>query len=155
MRPSGIEQVQLSRRWRVSRLRALCGRQALGEGLDFFQGGLRSSAISAARTAGGGRSSVLVRLSSRSQKMSRLTLSRAVRLVVGEALEALGLLATVEFAGPVARHEVVEVGALQWALLAGEVLVGAQVVDPQLAGPGLLGASRRRKKRTLAFTPWA
>ncbi len=38
----------------------------------------------------------------------------------------------------VAGDEVVEVGALEGVFLEREVLVGAQVVDPELAGPRFL-----------------
>ena len=61
-------------------------------------------------------------------------------LVVGVPLEALGLLALVAVLGAVAGHEVVEIGSGERVLLEGEVLLGTQVVDPQLLGPGLLGA---------------
>ena len=42
-------------------------------------------------------------------------------------------------AGPVAGHKVVEVGPGERVLLEGEVPVGAQVVHPQVPGPGPLG----------------
>lgn len=51
--------------------------------------------------------------------------------------------------------ELVEVMATQRVLLEREVLVGAQVVDPELGGPRLLGGRLLVKKSTLAFTPWA
>ena len=41
------------------------------------------------------------------------------------------------FFGVVAGDEVVEVGALQWVFFEREVLVGAQVVDPELFRPRL------------------
>ena len=61
-------------------------------------------------------------------------------LVVGVPLEAVGLLALVAVAGLVGGYEVVEVGPGQGVLLEGEVLVGAEVVDPQPLCPGFLCA---------------
>ena len=52
-------------------------------------------------------------LSSRSQKMSRLALSRLTRVVVGEAAEALGLLALAAVVGGGARHEVIQMRTRQ------------------------------------------
>ena len=77
------------------------------------------------------------------------------QVVVGEGVEALGLLALVAILGVVAGDEIVQVLAAQRVRLQREVLVGAEVVDPQLLGPGLFAGTRRSKNRTLAFTPCA
>lgn len=58
------------------------------------------------------------------------------QVLVGERLEAVGLFALVAIFRTVAGDEVVEVGALQRIGFQGEVLVGAEVVDPKRLGPG-------------------
>ena len=92
----------------------------------------RSSAMSAAMISGAGRlalsSSALV-LQPEDVEVDLVALDE---LVVGEGLEALALLALVAVLRVVAGDEVVEVGALERVLLQREVLVGAQVVDPEL-----------------------
>ncbi len=60
------------------------------------------------------------------------------KILVAEALEALGLRPLEAVLGIEAGNEVVEVGPLERILLQSEVLVGPQVVDPELLGPGLL-----------------
>lgn len=76
-------------------------------------------------------------------------------VVVGEGMEALGFLALVAILCAVAGDEIVRVLAAQWVRLQREVLVGAEVVDPQLLGRGFSLATRRSKKSTFAFTPCA
>jgi hypothetical protein len=78
------------------------------------------------------------------------------QLLVGEAPEPLALLAFGPAAGRVAGDEVVEVGAGERLGLEGEVPVGAQVVDPQLLGPGIsctMSACRAATERTLRPPP--
>ena len=99
----------------------------------------RSSAISAARTAGGGEVVDVLEAVVAQPQQVEAGLVAGDQLVVGVALEALGLLAAVAVCWVVAGGEVVEVGSGEGVLLEGEVLVGAQVIDPQLAGLGGLG----------------
>jgi hypothetical protein len=74
------------------------------------------------------------------------------QLFVGEAFPTLALLALGAILGGVAGHEIVEIGALERVFLEREVQVRAEVVNPELRGPGLLvGGGLRSKKRTLAF----
>ncbi len=58
-------------------------------------------------------------------------------VVVGEALEAFAFGALVAVLGVVAGDEVVEIGALQLVFFQREVLVGSEIVDPELFGPRL------------------
>ena len=54
----------------------------------------------------------------------------------------------------IAFHELVKVFALERVGLEGEMLVGAEIVDPELLGPGGVSlAGFLSKKSTLAFTP--
>ena len=48
-----------------------------------------------------------------------------------------GGLALIDGSGPVEAHKFIQIGALEGFGLEGEVLVGAQVVHPELAGGGL------------------
>src|SRR5712692_2927946 len=57
------------------------------------------------------------------------------QVIVAEGVETLVFLALVAVLGVVAGHEIVEVGACEGIGAQGEVLVGAQVVDPQAFGP--------------------
>ena len=57
------------------------------------------------------------------------------QVFVGEAAEALGFAALVAIFGIVAADEVVQVGAGEGVGLQREVLVGAEVVDPERLGP--------------------
>jgi len=56
---------------------------------------------------------------------------------VGETLEPLAFAAFVAVPGVVAGDEVVQFGALELVLFQSEVLVGSEIVDPQLFGPRL------------------
>ena len=94
----------------------------------------RSSTISSAIWFGGGRLAESSMLSSRSQKMSRLALSRFIKVVVAEAAEAFGLLALVTSLRVVARYEVVQVSTGQRVGLEREAMVGPQIVYPQVPG---------------------
>ena len=67
--------------------------------------------------------------------MSRLALSRWAQLVVGEPPEPLGLLPLRAVVAAIAGHGIVQVRPGQRVGLQREVLVGAQVVDPQVARP--------------------
>jgi len=59
-------------------------------------------------------------------------------------------------ASEIARDEIIEVAAFEGVFLEREVLMGAEVVDPEFLGPGFFSAAGlRSKKSTLAFTPWA
>jgi hypothetical protein len=55
----------------------------------------------------------------------------------------------------VALHELVKIFALERIGFEREMFVGAEVVDPELLGPGSLARSFLSKKSTLAFTPCA
>ena len=70
-------------------------------------------------------------------------------------LLAPGGLALMDGTGLIEAYELIEVGALQRVGLEGEVLVGAQVVDPEPLGAAWALPMRRSKKSTFAFTPWA
>ena len=90
--------------------------------------------------SGAGRLSASSSDSSRSQVMSRLALSRAISSsYVNDLHRSDPTRSERSFAGQVRRHEVVEVMAAQRVLLEREGLAGAQVEDPQPAGPRLLG----------------
>jgi hypothetical protein len=95
----------------------------------------RSSTISAAITPGGGRLSVSSRRLVAQPEDVEADLVPGHQLVVGEPVEPLGLLALVPVLRVVAVDEVVEVVVGERVLLEREVLVGAQVVDPQLLRP--------------------
>ena len=77
------------------------------------------------------------------------------QVVVSEAVEPLGLVAGVAILRVIAGDEIVQVGALESIGLEREVLVGAQIVNPELLVQGFSLAGLRSKKRTLALTPWA
>ena len=93
--------------------------------------------ISAAMISGAGRLAESSSASSFSQKMSRLTLSRLRQVFVGERFETLALLAAVAVLRIVAGNEVIQVGALEGIFLEREVLVCAQIVNPELLCPRL------------------
>ena len=79
-------------------------------------------------------------LSSRTQKMSRLALSRFTRSSQLNWAEPLGLLALLAGCRVVAGYEVVKVGTGERVGLEGEAPVGPQVVYPQVTRPrGLAG----------------
>jgi hypothetical protein len=98
------------------------------------------SAISAtpASSANGG-SAVLEALIAQPEDVEAGLVPRD-QLVVGDAAEPLGLLPLPSVAGLVAGDEVVEVGPAERVGLEREVLVGSQVVDPQVRRPGGVGA---------------
>jgi hypothetical protein len=76
------------------------------------------------------------------------------QVLVGEAPEALSFTPLVPIPGVVAANKVVQIAASKGIRLQGEVLVGAEIIDPKRARPWRL-AGLRSKKSTLAFTPWA
>ena len=78
---------------------------------------------------------VLQRLVPQPEDVERRLVARHQLLVV-ERTEALCLLARGSIIGVVAPDEVVEIRARQLPRLQGEVLVGSEVVDPELLRPG-------------------
>jgi hypothetical protein len=53
----------------------------------------------------------------------------------------------------VARYKIIQVLTAQWVCLQCEVLVGAEVVDPQLLGPGLLAGNAAVEKEHIRLDP--
>jgi len=95
-----------------------------------------SSIISWAMISGLGRSAASSRLSSLSQTMSRLALSLATRCSYVNGRNHFGLdPLTSWFTGSVKLHELVKVPSTERLGLLSEVLVGAEVVDPQPLSP--------------------
>ena len=72
-------------------------------------------------------------------------------LGVGEFLEALGFLALGDGSGVIDGFEVVEVLVGEGIGLEGEVLVGAEVVDPEVFGPGLFAGFLALEEEDVGF----
>ena len=123
----------------------------------------RSSTISAANTSGSGRLALSFRLSSCSQKMSRLTLVVGHQLVKRKGPPPLlwmisdqVALRSCRFSGWEHATNSSRSAWVSLPLLEAEVAIRAQVVDPQLLLlHGFSLAGLRSKKSTLALTPWA
>ena len=73
------------------------------------------------------------------------------QVVVAKGVEALCLLALVAIFGAVTGYEVVKVLAAQRVRLQRKVLVGAEIVDPQLLGPWLLAGHAAVKEQHIGL----
>jgi len=62
------------------------------------------------------------------------------QVFVGKASEALGFGPLMAIRGVVAAYKIIQVGAGEGVGLQGEVLVGAEIVDPERAGPRRFGS---------------
>jgi hypothetical protein len=69
------------------------------------------------------------------------------QFVISEGMEAVTLLTLVAILCVVAGYEIIQVLAAQRVGLQREVLVGAEVVDPQLLGPGLFAGDTAGKEQ--------
>ena len=73
------------------------------------------------------------------------------QIVVSEGVEALGFLALVAIFGMVAGDKIIQVLAAQWVCLQREVLICAEVVDPQLLCPGLFAGDAAVEKHHIGL----
>jgi len=73
------------------------------------------------------------------------------QVVIVEGVEALGFLALVAIFGMVAGDKIIQVLAAQWVCLQREVLICAEVVDPQLLCPGLFAGDAAVEKHHIGL----